>query len=217
MLCSLVFFFSTFNLTFQTYPLLLLNTSVTLAIGHRFRTTSFWHRNTTSPTQKFFFPFCHLSRVCRDWRNSFLQCDQNSYTMFWTWHYLLWQYESGQLKFPGDGITTLDFMVNMLDGESGRSLVGSQIVSVVGGPGFKIPSASVTNVRSDSSSSDFPCVLRSDKRIAREDLIFLSQTPRMWLIAGEFLAHSIHSPPWTCINDWISWFFVSVEGFSPAI
>ena len=40
-------------------------------------------------------------------------------------------YKSGLLKLPGGGITTLDFMFNMYDGESGISFVGSLIVSVV--------------------------------------------------------------------------------------
>ena len=74
---------------------------------------------------------------------------------------------------------TLDFMVNMFDGESRISLVGPLMVSVARGLEFKIPSVSVTNVRSDFSSNDFPCVLGSDKRIAQVDLICLSQTPPM--------------------------------------
>ena len=53
-------------------------------------------------------------------------------------------------------------MVSMFDGESGISLVGSLIVSVVRGLEFKIPSVSVANVRSDSLSSHLPCVLRND-------------------------------------------------------
>ena len=77
------------------------------------------------------------------------------------------------MKFPGGGIMTLDLMVNMFDGESGISFVGLLMVSVVRGLEFKIPYASVTNVRKDSLSSDFPCVL-SDKRITQADLICLS-------------------------------------------
>ena len=41
------------------------------------------------------------------------------------------KYKSGLLKLPGGGITTLDFMFNMYDGESGISFVRSLIVSVV--------------------------------------------------------------------------------------
>ena len=69
------------------------------------------------------------------------------------------QYKSSLLKFPGGGITSLDFMVNILDGESEISLVGLLIVSVVRALEFNLTSVSVTNVRSDSSSSNFPCIL----------------------------------------------------------
>ena len=61
---------------------------------------------------------------------------------------------------------TLDFMVNMFDGESEISLVGLLMVSVVRGLEFKIPSVLVNNVSGDSLLSNFPCVLRSEKRIA---------------------------------------------------
>ena len=71
---------------------------------------------------------------------------------------------SGLLKFPGGGTTTLDFMVNMFDGESGISLAELLMVSVVRGLDFKIASVSVTNVRTDSSSSGLPCFLRIYKK-----------------------------------------------------
>ena len=168
----MLLWFPTFNLMLRTYPILSL---VTLAIGHWFWPTSFWHSSTTSSTKKFLFRLCHLLHVCRDWRNSFLQCDQNSFAICWIWCHLLWQYKSGLLKFPGGGIMTFNFMVNMFDGESKILLMGLLMASVVRGLEFKIPSVLVNNVRSDCLSSDFPCVLRSSKRIAWAYLIYLSQ------------------------------------------
>ena len=204
LLWSLVFVFPTFNLTLWTYPLLSLNT---FAIGHWFQPTSFWHSNTTSPTQKFLFPFCHLLCVCRDWRNSFLQHDQNSFAICWTQCHLLWQYKSGLLKFSGGGITTLDLMVNMFDGGSGTSHVGSLIFSVVRGLEFKIPSALVTNVRSDSSSSDFLgqhctgqnptqcCLWGSSQHCTGNPVLYCLNTPKGYIVQVRTLCNVVLTTP----------------------
>ena len=130
--------------------------------------------------------FSTLPFVCdwSDWRYSFLQWDQNSLAMCWTWHHLLRQYKSGLLKSTGGGITTFNFIVSMFDGARGKPLVGSLMVTTVNGSEFRIPSVSATSVGRDPLSSDFPCVKRRDDSIAWADLICLSQTTCSWWVSN---------------------------------
>ena len=53
-------------------------------------------------------------------------------------------------------MATLEFILRMLAGESGNSLVGSLIVSTVRGLEFNIPSVSTISVNKDSSSKALP-------------------------------------------------------------
>ena len=87
------------------------------------------------------------------------------------------QYKSGLLKSSGGGITTFDFIVRMFDGSSGKSPVGSLMVSTVNGGKFRTPSGSATSVSRDSLLSDFPGVERRSDSIAQADLTCFSQMP----------------------------------------
>ena len=49
-------------------------------------------------------------------------------------------------------------MVKRFDGDRGKPLVGSLMLSVVKGQNFKIPSVSAISIASDFSSSYLPCV-----------------------------------------------------------
>ena len=127
-------------------------------MGHWLQALSSCNTKIISPTLKFLFSLCHFLCDWSDWRYYFLQRDQNSLAMCWTWRHLFRQYNSGLLKSPGDGITTFDFIVSVFDQARGKSLVGSLIISTVNDREFRIPSVSATSVSTDSSSSDFPCV-----------------------------------------------------------
>ena len=72
-------------------------------------------------------------------RNSFLQRYQNWFTICWTRLHLLQLYKSGLKKSPGGGKIIFDFMVKRFDGERGKLLVRSLMLSVVKGREFKIP------------------------------------------------------------------------------
>ena len=207
LLWSLVFVFSNFQLdalnipttVFEYFSYLchwpLILTHFILAQEHNIT-------NTEIPFSILPFVMC-----CRDWRNSFLQHDQNSFAICWTQCHLLRQYKSGLLKFSGGGITTLDLMVNMFDGGSGTSHVGSLIFSVVRGLEFKIPSALVTNVRSDSSSSDFLgqhctgqnptqcCLWGSSQQCTGNPVLYRLNTPKGYIVQVKTLCNVVLTTP----------------------
>ena len=101
----------------------------------------------------------------------------------------------------------------MFDGARDKSLLGSLMVSTVNGREFRIPFVSATSVSRDSLPSNFPCVERRDDSIAWADLIFLSQTPLMWLAAGGFLIHLTKFPLKLYMKDSILSLSISLHAF----
>ena len=63
-----------------------------------------------------------------------------------------WVYKSGNSNLPGDGITTLDFIVNKLEGVKAKGLVTLLMVSIVSVLEFMTAYASAISVQRDSSS-----------------------------------------------------------------
>ena len=91
---------------------------------------------------------------------------------------------------------TLDFFVSRFDGDRGIGLCASLMVSAVIGREFSMAYTFTNNGCSDSSSrlfQLFPCVLINALRIDLAVLIFLSQTPPMWLVADGFRSQIIQS------------------------
>ena len=201
------------NFTFPTYPLISLNTWISLAMGHLFWILSFWNTKTISPTLKFLFPLFHFVRGSSDWRYFFLKRAHNSLTICWIRRHLFWQHNSGLLKFPVGGITTFYSMVRMFEWARGKTLAGWLMVSTVNDCEFRIPSVSAISVNRDYLSSYFPCVGRRDSSIARGALICLSQTSYMWLAQGVFLTHPIKFPPKLSMKDWILTWSISFYSF----
>ena len=80
---------------------------------------------------------------------------------------------------PGDGNTTLDFIVSMLLGHSGCSLWISPKVSTVSGLEFNIALVSASSVLHDSSFNNLLYVFKGDNRMVRADRICLSKTRPM--------------------------------------
>ena len=131
-----------------------------------------------------------LFHFWRNWRadkNSFLYLCQNSLAMCWTRLQRLLLNSSALTNSPGGGITTLVFMVKMLFGLNGCSLLTSPKVSTVNGLEFNIASVSANSVLNHSSFKLLPRVTNNDIRMFRAERICLSQTPPIWLSAGEFL------------------------------
>ena len=93
---------------------------------------------------------------------------------------------------------TFDFMVSKLAGDKRMPLLASLMVSVVTGLEFTIASTSTSSVCNDSLYKIFPCVLNKASRIPLAVLIYLSQTPPMWLAVGELFIKIIQSAPCIC-------------------
>ena len=86
---------------------------------------------------------------------------------------------------------TLGVFVSRFDGDRGSGLCKSLMVI---GREFTMGHTSINNGYSDSSSrlfQLFPCVLINALRIDLAVLIFLSQTPPTWLVAGGFRSQII--------------------------
>ena len=166
-----------FNLTLCTNPFSSKYVSMTLHMCQSFMMLFASCKITISPTFKFLLVLFHFFLSWSDCKNSLLQQHQNSFTMCWTHLHLLQLYKSSLKKSPGGGKIIFDFMVKGFDGERGKLLVGSLILSVVKGQEFKIPSVSAINIAIDSSSSDLPCVCIREDRIEQAEWIWRSQTP----------------------------------------
>ena len=69
--------------------------------------------STRSPFSKFLRGRFHFILCCRFWTYSFLHLDQKTFERHSTRFHLLRRYKSAFWKFPGGGMTTLDFIVNM--------------------------------------------------------------------------------------------------------
>ena len=87
---------------------------------------------------KFLLVFVHFFLSWSDYKNSFLQWHQNSFTMCWTHIHLLLLYKSGLEKSPGGSKIIFDFTAKRLDGDRSKLLVRSLMWSVVKGREFKI-------------------------------------------------------------------------------
>ena len=85
--------------------------------------------------------------------------------------HLLRLYKLGLEKSPGGDKIIFDFMVKRFDGERGKLLVQSLMLSVIRGREFKIFSVSAITVASDSSSSDLPFVCIREDRIEQAEWI----------------------------------------------
>ena len=85
-------------------------------------------------------------------KNSLCHLDQNLFTMSCTHLHRFWVYKSGNSNLPGDGITTLDFIVNKLEGVKAKGLVMLLMVSIVSVLEFMTAYASAISVQRDSSS-----------------------------------------------------------------
>ena len=135
---------------------------------------------TISPTFKFLLVFVYFFISWSDCKNAFLQRHQKSFTMFWT-RPILPLYKLGLEKSPGGDKFIFDFMVKRFDGERGKLLVRSLMLSVIRGREFKIFSVSAITVASDSSSSDLPFVCIREDRIEQAEWIWRSERPPIWL------------------------------------
>ena len=69
--------------------------------------------STRSPFSKFLRGRFHFTLCCRFWTYYFLHLDQKTFERYCTRFHLLRRYKSAFWKFPGGGMTTLDFIVNM--------------------------------------------------------------------------------------------------------
>ena len=79
-----------------------------LFLGARSSTIS-----TRSPFSKFLQGRFHFTLCWRFWMYSFLHLDQRTFERYCTHFHLLRRYKFAFWKFPGGGMTTLDFIVNM--------------------------------------------------------------------------------------------------------
>ena len=116
-------------------------TWTTFAIGHWLRLASTFKSTISAITNSLWFLF----HFWQDWRvdkNSFLHLCQNSLAMCWTRLQRLLLNSSALTNSPGGGITTLVFMVKMLFGLNGCSLLTSPKISTVNGLEFNIASVS---------------------------------------------------------------------------
>ena len=94
---------------------------------------------TISPTFKFLLVFLHFFLSWSDCKNSFIQQHQNSFTMCWTCLHLLQLYKSAFEKSLGGCKIIFHFIVKRFDGERGKLLFGSLMLSAFKGREFKIP------------------------------------------------------------------------------
>ena len=128
-----------FNLTLRTNTFSSQYVSMTLHICQWFLMVFASCKITISPALKFLLVFVHFLLSWSDCKNSFLQRHQNLFNMCRTRLRLLRLYKYGLEKSPGGGKIIFDFMVKRFDGERGKLLVGSLMLSVVKGREFKIP------------------------------------------------------------------------------
>ena len=131
------------------------------------------------------------------------------------WGQRFLQYRSGVPNTPDGGISTMLFIMNRWLGKIATSLFVSLIVLTTKGLQLIIVLTSVNKVFRDSSSKLLVWVLRRDNKMLLADLIYLSQTPLMWLAKSIFLFQPIQSAFWLSINLWILlWFISSICQFS---
>ena len=136
---------------------------------------------TMSPPFKSLLIFFHFFLSWSDCKISFLQKHHNSFTMCWTRLHLLQLYKSGLEKSPVSGKIIFDFMVRRFDGNRGKLLVRSLILSVSKAQEFKVYYVLPINVVTDSSSSDLSCVCIREERMEWAEWIWRSQSPPIWL------------------------------------
>ena len=134
--------------------------------------------------------------VCRLWRNSFLHLFQNYPAKCCTHCHLLFEYASGLLNLPGEGMTTLVFIVRRL--LDGISLFDSLMVSTVSGLKLMISWTSAINVLSDSSFKEWLWTFNNPSKIVLADQTWRSQTPPIWEAPGGLLCHRIQCAPFSC-------------------
>ena len=99
--------------------------------------------------------------------------------MCWTRLQRLLLNSSALTNSPGGGITTLVFMVKMLFGLNGCSLLTSPKVSTVNGLEFNIASVSANSVLNHSSFKLLPRVTNNDIRKFRAENLPLPNSPHM--------------------------------------
>ena len=101
------------TLTDLTCPLESGCTSTTWAMFQSFLGARSSTISTRSPFSKFLRGRFHFTLCCRFWTYSFLHLNQKTFERYCTRFHLLRRYKSAFWKFPGGGMTTLDFIVNM--------------------------------------------------------------------------------------------------------
>ena len=125
-----------------------------------------------------------------DWRvdkNFFYLC-QNSLAVCWTCLHCFLLNSLTHTNLPDGSITTLVFMVKMLFGLNGCSLLTSPKVSIVNGLEFNIASVSANSVLKDSSFKLLPCVTNNDIRMFCAEQIYIFQTPPYDMLQEGFYA-----------------------------
>ena len=130
--------------------------------------------------------FYHFWYCCRVTRNSLPQLFQNSSVMCCTLLHCLWQYISVCPNSPGWDITTLVFIVSILEGHIGLRLLPSLNSSVVSSWELSTASPSAINVVRASPFKLVPCVLSSNDKMFLADFICCSHTPPYDLQLGCF-------------------------------
>ena len=102
-------------LMLQTSPLASLFTAKISVIDHQLRSESSFNR-TASPTLQFLCCLFHFPRFSRVSCTSFLSRFQNSLDRCWNLLQCFRQYQSGEVKWSGGGITNFDFLIRMSTG-----------------------------------------------------------------------------------------------------
>ena len=141
--------------------------------------------------------FDHFWHRYRLTRNSLRHLFQNSSVVCCTPLRCLWQYISASPNSPRGGITTLVFIVSILERHIGLRLLVSLNRSVISGWELSTASTSVINVVRASPFKLVPWVLSSDDKMFLSDFIGRVHTPSIWLGVGVFLVQTSRSAPFS--------------------
>ena len=104
---------------------------------------------------------------------------------------------SARTNSPGGGITTLVFIVSILERHIRLRLLPSLSSSAVSGPESSTASTSVINVVRVSPFKLVLCILSSDDKMFLTDFIYRSHTPLICLAVGVFLVEIRQSAPFS--------------------
>ena len=154
-----------FYLTFWTPPCLSAKISTMCAIGQWFWWCKSSSNRTISPVWKFLLFFDHFWHCCRVTRNFLHHLFQNYFVICFPLLHCLWQYISAHPNSPGGGITTLVFIVSILEGHIGLRLLPSLNSSVISSQELSTTSTDIINVVRASPFLLIPFVLSSDDKM----------------------------------------------------